>query len=132
MANIDDKVVSMSFEGSKFEPGVRTTLSMLDKLKQALSFPNAGKGFDQINRSAQKVDMGFLARAIENVKNALGSLRLIGIGVLTHIANAAVDAGARFAKSFTIDPIIQGLNIYQTKLQSIQTVLANTQSQGTK
>jgi chaperonin cofactor prefoldin len=27
---------------------------------------------------------------------------------------------------------LQGLNIYQTKLQSIQTVLANTQSQGTK
>ena len=43
MAGIDDKVVSMSFENSKFEAGVSKTLGTIGRLKEALKFGNAGK-----------------------------------------------------------------------------------------
>ena len=35
MATIDDKVVAISFESSKFEQGVNRTISSLEKLKGA-------------------------------------------------------------------------------------------------
>ena len=45
MATIDDKVVAMSFESSKFESGVNKSISSLDKLKAALQFAHAGKAY---------------------------------------------------------------------------------------
>jgi tape measure domain-containing protein len=131
MATIDDKVVAMSFESSKFEQGVNKSISALDRLKAALNFPNAGKGLDEINKSAKRVDLNFLARALDTIKDKLKALRLVGIGVLTNIANHAVAAGARFVKAFTIDPVLGGLREYETKLNSVQTILANTQAAGT-
>ena len=132
MATIDDKVVSMSFESSKFEEGVNRAIAALEKLKSALQFPSAGKGLDEISDSAKKVDLGFIGRAIEDIKAKFASLRLVGIGVLTHIANVAVDAGARFLKSFTLDPIKQGFQEYSTNLNAVQTILANTAASGAK
>jgi len=132
MATIDDKVVAMSFESSKFESGVNSTISSIDKLKQALKFPHAGDGLNDINEASKKVDFGFIHNAIESVKGALGSLRLVGIGVLTHIANTAVDQGAKFVKAFTIDPAKAGYSEYSTNLNAVQTILANTQAAGTK
>jgi tape measure domain-containing protein len=130
VATIDDKVVAMSFESSKFEQGVSKTISSLDKLKQALHFPNAGKGFDDIDKAAKKVDFGIIGRALDSIKSKLAAFRLVGIGVLTNLANRAVALGARFAKSFTLDPIIQGFQEYSTNLNAIQTILANTQASG--
>jgi tape measure domain-containing protein len=130
MATIDDKVVSMSFESSKFEQGVNRTISSLEKLKAALHFPTAGKGLEDIDKAAKKVDFGLLARGIENVKNALNTLRLVGIGVLTHLANVAVDTGAKFVKALTLDPIKAGFSEYTTNLNAVQTILANTQAAG--
>ena len=49
MATIDDKVVAMSFESSKFESGVNKSIESLDKLKSALQFPHAGKGIDDFD-----------------------------------------------------------------------------------
>jgi len=131
VATIDDKVVAMSFESSKFEQGVSRTISSLDKLKAALKFPEAGKGLEDINKSAQKVDLGFIARAIESLKGSLSSLRLVAIGVMTNIANRAVAAGARFVKAFTLDPIKAGFGEYTTNLNAVQTILSNTKAAGT-
>jgi len=131
VATIDDKVVAMSFESSKFESGVNKALTALEKLKSALKFPEAGKGLEDISKSAKKVDLGFIGRAIESLKGKLAALRLVGIGVLTNIANHAVAAGAKFVKAFTIDPVLGGLREYELKLNSVQTILANTQAAGT-
>jgi tape measure domain-containing protein len=131
MATIDDKVVAMSFESSKFESGVNNVLSAIEKLKSALHFPTAGKGLEDINAASRKVDFGFIHKAIDSVKDALGSLRLVGLGVLTHIANTAVDAGARFVRGF-FEPIKAGFAEYSTNLNAVQTILANTQASGAK
>ena len=40
---IDEKVVSMEFDNSKFEGNVKTTMSTLDKLKKSLNFKGATK-----------------------------------------------------------------------------------------
>src|SRR6476661_10344414 len=130
MTTIDDKVVSMSFESSKFESGVNSTISALDKLKAALHFPNAGKGLDDINAASKRVDLGHIAQGVDNVRSKLESLRLVAIGVLSQLATQAIRAGGAFVKSFTLQPLISGFQEYATNLNAIQTILANTQASG--
>jgi tape measure domain-containing protein len=131
MATIDDKVVAISFESSKFEQGVNKTISSLDKLKSALHFPNAGKGLTDIDAAAKKVNLSHISQGVDKIRGALEVLRLVGISVLGNLAASAVRSGAAFIKAFTIDPILAGYKEYATNLQSIQTILANTQAAGT-
>ena len=131
MATIDDKVVAMSFESSKFERGVNSTISALDKLKAALHFPDAGKGLDNINKSAKKVDLGHIANGVDAIKSKLGALSVAALAVFAQIAQRAVASASKFIKAFTLDPVIGGLREYETKLNSVQTILANTQAAGT-
>ena len=130
MAVIDDKVVAMSFESSKFESGVNKTIASLDKLKAALHFPNAGKGLQDIDAAAKKVDLSHISKGVDGVKKALEAMRLVAIGVMSQLAAQAVRAGGRFVKAFTLDPLKAGFAEYSTNLNAVQTILANTQAAG--
>jgi tape measure domain-containing protein len=128
---VDDKVVAMSFENSKFESGVRSTLSALDKLKHALDFKNAGKGLEGLNAAANRTNLSHIGRGIDELNSKFGALRVTGIAVMASIAGRAVSAGANMVKAFTFAPVIDGLHEYENQLNSVQTILANTSDQGT-
>lgn len=128
---VDDKVVSIAFESSKFEAGINRAISALEKLKSSLNFPTAGKGLDEIGNAAKRVDLSHISKGVEAIKGALNSLRLVAIGVFSQLATQAVRAAGRFIKSFTFDPIKAGFQEYSTNLTAIQTILANTAAAGT-
>lgn len=132
MAVIDDKVVAMSFDNSRFESGVNKSLGSIEKLKSSLKFTGAGKGLDDVNAAAGRMNFGHISSALTDISGKLGVLRLTAIGVFANITSSAVRAGMSFAKSFTIEPIKAGLAEYTTNLNSIQTILANTQAEGAK
>jgi tape measure domain-containing protein len=132
MANVDDKVVSMSFESSKFETGVSRTISALDKLKASLNFPNAGKGLTDISSAADKVDLGHIGKAIDTIKSKFSWLGVAAVSALNTIVSKAVSAGISFVKSFTIDPIVAGFKNYETQINAVQVILANTGLTGKK
>lgn len=130
---IDEKVVEMRFDNSQFESNVKTTMSTLDRLKAALKFPSKTDGLDAIANGAKNVSSG-----IGNVNNSVGSLRasfsalqVIGVTALANITNQAVNAGKRIASALTIQPLSAGFQEYETQMNSIQTILSNTQSKGT-
>jgi tape measure domain-containing protein len=134
MATIDDKVVAMSFENSKFESGVKQSISSIDKLKAALKFDGATKGLENIDRATQGVQTGLLSKignALDSIIPKFDALRLVAIGVMSQIATKAITAGASLVKSLTLDPIIQGFHEYTTNLNAVQTIMANTQAAGT-
>ena len=134
MATVDDKVVAMSFESSKFESGVNSAISALDKLKASLKFDGATQGLDNIDRAADGVKTGLLSKignAIDTLIPKFDALRLVAIGVMSQIATKAVVAGSQLIKSLTLDPIIQGFHEYTTNLNAVQTIMANTQAAGT-
>ena len=128
---IDNRVVEMRFDNRQFESNVATSMSTLDKLKQKLNFTGASKGLEGINSAVKRIDMNGLGSAADSVKMKFSALQVTAVAALGTIASQAVSAGASLLKSFTLDPIIQGFNEYELKLNSIQTILANTQSKGT-
>ena len=128
---IDSRVLEMRFDNRQFEQGVSTTMSTLDKLKQKLNLTGASKGLDDLGRSAKNVDMSGLGRGVETVQAKFSALQVAGVTALVNITNSAVNAGKRMVKAFTIDPIKSGFQEYETQINSIQTILANTQKEGT-
>lgn len=127
---VDERVVSMQFDNKNFEKNVSTTMTTLDKLKASLNLTGATKGLEDVNSATKKVDMGVLERGVEAVRVKFSALQVMGITALTNITNSAINAGKRIVSSLTIDPIKMGLSEYETQLNSIQTILANTESKG--
>ena len=128
MPTIDDKVVSMRIENSKFESGVNTAIHSLEKLKAALQFKESAKNLVAVGNAAHQVDLGHIAEDVRGIESKLGALRLAAIAVFADIAKKGVAAGTALVKAFTIQPLKAGFQEYSTQLNSVQTILANTQA----
>ena len=107
---IDEKVVEMRFDNSKFESNVKTSMSTLDKLKQSLNLNGAAKGLESINSEASKFGSTGLSSAVDIVKAKFSALQVMGITALTNITNSAVNAGKRIASALTIEPVKMGFS----------------------
>ena len=127
---IDQKVVEMQFDNRQFEKNVSVTMSSVERLKQSLNFKGAAKGLENVSSAAKKVDMNGLGSTVETVKAKFSALEVMGVTALANITNSAVNAGKRIAKALTIDPVFTGFQEYETQMNAIQTILANTQSKG--
>jgi tape measure domain-containing protein len=128
---VDERVVSMQFDNKQFERNVSQTMSTLDKLKQSLNLTGAAKGFEDVNSAANKVNMSALGQGVEAVQAKFSAMQIMAITALTNITNSAVNAGKRIASALTIDPIKTGFQEYETQINAVQTILANTESKGT-
>ena len=131
MPEIDNKVVSIEFDNSSFERKVAGTMASLDKLKASLAFNDANKSFADLDSSVKKINFGSMASAVDGISTKFIALSTIAITALSNITNKAVDTGIRLAKSLSIDQVLSGFSEYETNMNSIQTILANTTSDGT-
>lgn len=128
---VDQRVVEMRFDNQHFEKNVSNTMSTLDKLKQKLNLTGASKGLENVNAAAGKVNMSGLGNAVETVRMKFSALEVMGVTALANITNSAVNAGKRMVSALTIDPVMTGFSEYETKINSIQTIMSNTASKGT-
>lgn len=128
---IDQRVVEMQFDNKNFERNVQTSLSTLDKLKNSLNMNGATKGFEQIDNAAKKVNMSGLGNAVESVRLKFSALEVMAVTALANITNSAINTGKQVISSLTIDPIKMGFSEYETQINAVQTILANTSHQGT-
>lgn len=128
---IDERVVEMRFDNKQFESNVQTSLSTLDRLKKSLNLSGAAKGFDEIDSASKKVNMNGLANAVESVRLKFSALEVMAVTALANITNSALNAGKRIVSALTIDPIKTGFQEYETQIGAVQTILANTQHEGT-
>ena len=128
---VDERVVEMRFDNKQFEANVQTSLSTLDKLKRSLNLEGAAKGLENVNTAAQKCDMTPLTNAVETVKVKFSTLEVMAVTALANITNSAVNAGKRIVSALIVDPIKTGFQEYETQINAVQTILANTSSKGT-
>lgn len=128
---IDERVVSMQFDNRQFESNVKTTMGTLGKLKQSLNLQGASKGLENINYAAKNCNLNPLGNAVETVKLKFSALQVMAVTALANITNSAINTGKSIIKAFTIDPVKTGLQEYETQINAVQTILANTESKGT-
>ena len=116
---IDERIVEMRFDNAQFERGVSQTMSSVEKLKRGLKMDGVSKGF------------GILDRSVNAVCSSFSALEVMGVTAVANITNSAVNAGKRIVKALTIDPVKSGFQEYETQINAVQTILANTSRQGT-
>lgn len=129
--SIETRVVQMKFDNKDFEAGVKNTLNSLANLKKGLTLEGAAKGFHDVAAAAKNFTLDHISAGVDNIGNKFRALSIVGITALQNITNQAIFAGQTLVKSLTIDPIKTGLSEYETNLNSIQTILANTAWQKT-
>ena len=129
--SIDERIVEMKFKADQFTTGVKSTMDYLDKLKSSLNFATSTRSLDEINTVAGNISMGGLNEEVQSVGINFSKMQVIAIAALTRITNSAMTAGKDLVKSFTVDPITDGLSEYETKINAIQTILSNTSTKGT-
>jgi tape measure domain-containing protein len=128
--SVDNPVVKMTFDNGQFERNASQTMSSIEKLKQSLNFTQGKQNMAELSAAAGKVDMTPIGTQVEGVNAKFLALATIAVTALSNIASKAIEVGATLAKSLTIGPLTEGFREYETNMNSIQTILANTQSKG--
>jgi tape measure domain-containing protein len=130
MATVDNKVVSLEFNNSRFNANVQSTMSALDRLKEKLGFKGGTKGFDDVQRAADQVKVDNISQGIEGVSKGFLAMSAIAATALSRITNAAITSGSQIAKALTITPLKDGFAEFELGMKSTQTILANTADAG--
>lgn len=128
---VDERVVEMRFNNALFESKVQQTIRSLAALNEKLMFKGAEKGFEKVSDASEKVKFNALLNALDNLSQKFSAVEVIGVTALMRITNQAIDAGERLVKALSLDPIISGFQEYETQINAVQTILANTSSKGT-
>lgn len=128
--NIEQRVVQMRFDNAQFEKGISQSYNSLDRFEKKLNFKGATKGLENVQAVANQVSLAHLAQEADGVRVKIDAMAVATITALQRMMNAAITAGKNLAKALTIDPIASGLEEYELKLNSIQTILANTKRHG--
>ena len=112
--SIEEKMVKMSLDNSTF----------LSKIKQTVS------SMSEATQSAKKVDsvrMDGISNSLTALTSRFSALGIAGATVVSTLTSKMLQLGKSMVMSTTIGPMQQGLSMYENKLKSIQTILANTQ-----
>lgn len=128
---IDKRIVQMRFDNAQFESGVSKTMGTLDKLKKALHLENAVDGISKVQSAFSKFDATGITGGIDTINAKFNTMQMVAFSVMQNIVNDAYAKGKQLAKAFTIEPVFSGFSEYETQINAVQTILANTQDKGT-
>lgn len=100
--------------------------NFISKLDLGGSIEKLGSSFSNAVSGSKGLD-----KSVESVTSRFSALGIIGATALANITNKMVNLGTSMLKSLTVEPVMTGFSEYETKMGSIQTILANTAHQGT-
>lgn len=123
---VDERVVRMQFDNTQFEQNVQTSLGTLDRLKQALNFDKTSKPLDGINEAIKNNNLPILGSAVDSVSSKFSALEVVAVTALANIANTVTNKLKATLDAVTIAPLRDGFEEYETQMNSVQTIMANT------
>lgn len=155
--SIENKVVSLELDDSKFTSRVDGVLRNVDRLKSGMNFKQSTDGLEGVGKAAQDASnrMGNIAEGVKNVNTSIvhnsttAAAATSNVGAaakisssnfsmlagaasvaMGNIASKALMAGGSILSSFTFGPILDGFKEYENQLNAVQTIQANTFSKG--
>nr|DAZ04640.1 MAG TPA: tail tape measure [Caudoviricetes sp.] len=129
MSSIDERVVKMRLDNSQFEQGIGKTSSLLGKLKQALNLDKSVESINNVDKAVSGVSFNPLTSGLQGVQSGFNAMGAVAFSVLNRMTNAAIDAGKSITNALTAS-VRDGFAEYETQMNAVQTILANTQSKG--
>jgi tape measure domain-containing protein len=136
LSTLDKLKQSMNFTStsSAATKGLGAIQTVLGKFGIKNPFAATQQGLTDAQKAAQGLagpqGIGSIEGGITGISSKFVAMSTIAITALSNIANKAINAGTTIVKSLTVDPLTGGLEEYETNLNSIQTILANTKVSG--
>lgn len=127
---IDERIVQMEFDNAAFEKNAKQTMKTLNNLEKSLNLEESAKSLEKFQNVANHFSLGNMSSNLDLIAHKLSTIGIVGIAALTRLTNKAIDTGEKMAKALTVDPVKSGLQEYETQINAIQTILANTKSKG--
>ncbi len=125
MSSIDNRIVEMEFDNSKFDPRIDKSTQSLDSLKKSLDLKDATKGLQDLDSASRRFSMEHMSSAVSSIADRFSALGVIGMTVLQNLANAAVNTGIQLLNGITLKPITDGFHEYETQIAAIRVMQAN-------
>lgn len=128
MAKIDELVLTMKFDNSKFKSAAQETLATLDRLKSSMKiggFKNAFKSSTKdaiaLGNAVNNVDLSKMERQVSGIKSQFSLLGTVGRTALGKLTVDAMNMGKKLVNVIS-GPLVQGgmnraKNIEQARFQ---------------
>lgn len=121
MSAIDQRIVEMKFVNHLFERNAATSISTLQKLKEALNFGGAAKSLEQVETTINKMDFSRIANSLDAISSRFSTFGIVGMTAIQNLTTAAMELGSKLVTS-VLNPIKTGgwnraTNIDKAKFQ---------------
>lgn len=123
---IDKNVVQMVFDTVGFQKSAEETLSILNKLKDALNFEGAVRGLENLGNNVKNAGMDTLYEGVYKVQDGFNALDIVATRVIQNITDKIQNLATDLIEKVTLEPLKAGLQEYETQINSVQTILSNT------
>lgn len=125
-----DKLLNKQSGFSKITDGISKMGSGLIDAFKKIDFTGIGSKLSSMFKGSTD-GASALARGVESVTAKFSHLQVVAATALANITNRMVNAGMAMTKALTIEPITDGFKEYETKMNAMQTIFANTSHKGT-
>lgn len=129
-ATVDNRVVDMGFNNKQFEKGIKQSTASLDILKQSLDLTESANNISALSNAGKNFSLGKMGEGVQRISSRFSALGVIGFTIIQNLTNAAINYGKKMVSSI-MEPMKMGFSEYETQINAIQTVLANTTKAGT-
>lgn len=127
---IEKEIVQMEFDARKFREGVKQSTDDLSAFKKSFDMKTAVDALSELEK-ASNLDFSGMAQSLESINNKLSLIGVAAGVMVAKVTDAVLGAARSLVDTVILDPVVTGLEEYETQLNAVQTILANTQKQGT-
>lgn len=127
---IERKIVQMAFDVSEFKKGILSSIEDLGRLDKALKLQNAKTGMTELEKGS-KIKFDPVADSLSKINEKLSATGVAAAAFVANVTNSVISGVKSLANVLVLDPIKTGLEEYETQLNAVQTILANTARDGT-
>ena len=128
--SVDSRVVELGFDNKAFEEGTKQSMKSLDAMKKGLDFDESTRSIGELSRASEGFSLAKMGQGISGISGGFSAMGVIGFSVIQNLTNAAIAFGRKMV-SRIMGPMKEGFMEYETQMNAIQTVLANTEKDGT-
>ena len=136
LSNVDRRVVQMEFDNKQFEKDMQVTVRSLNNFEKNLNnvgtsgkaFEGISKGLDNVKANVKSFSLDAVSNAFEKTQVTISHWEVAAIAAISNVVNSAVNATRNMIRSLTSEPVKQGFEEYELKMNSIQTMLLGSQA----
>jgi len=129
-STVDNRVVGLGFDNKQFEAGTKQSIESLNALKKGLQLDESARSLANLASAGRAFNLGPIADGVQSLQNRFSTFGIIGMTILQNLTNKAMEFGHKMWQAIT-GPAKTGFAEYETQMNAIQTIMANTASKGT-